>query len=176
VTSGQPDDLIEDVYAELRRLAASYVRRERQPSVQATELVHEAYMRLADSPRAAFQDRGHFIAIAAIAMRRLLVERARRRHAAKRGGQRVQITLDESLVVGGDENASVDLVALDAALERLAALDPQQAQIVELRFFAGLSIEETAGTLSVSPATVKRHWTMAKAWLLRELNGAPGRD
>jgi RNA polymerase sigma-70 factor, ECF subfamily len=166
------DARIEDVYAELKRLAAGYLHRERAQSVQATELVHEAYLRMAGDKPASFQDRGHFIAIAAIAMRRLLVERARRRHAAKRGGHQVQVTLDERLLVG-DRSAEVDLIVLDKALSRLSALDPQQAQIVELRFFGGLSVEETADALAISPATVKRHWTLAKAWLLREIEGAP---
>ena len=166
------DALLEDVYVELKRLAAGYVRRERAVSVQATELVHEAYLRMAGDKPVAFEDRGHFVAIAAIAMRRLLVERARRRHAAKRGGHRIQVTLEEHLVVGGDEGAGVDLIVLDRALVRLAALDAKQAQIVELRFFGGLSVEETAAALSISPATVKRHWTIAKAWLLREIEGA----
>lgn len=168
-----PEVLLEDVYAELKRLAARYVRRERAVSVQATELVHEAYLRMANDRPVAFQGRGHFVAIAAIAMRRLLVERARRRHAAKRGGHHVQVTLEDHLLVGGGDSSGVDLLALDRALERLAALDAQQAKIVELRFFGGLSVEETADALSISPATVKRHWTMAKAWLLREIEGAP---
>jgi RNA polymerase sigma-70 factor (ECF subfamily) len=168
-----PDALLEEVYAELKRLAARYVRRERAVSVQATELVHDAYLRMAKDKPVAFENRGHFIAIAAIAMRRLLVERARRRHAAKRGGHKVQVTLDEGLLVGGDVASAIDLIALDRALERLAALDPQQAQIVELRYFGGLSVEETGEALGVSPATVKRHWAMAKAWLLREIEGAP---
>lgn len=167
------EPLIADVYAELRRLAARYVRRERAQSVQATELVHEAYLRMAGDKPMTFENRGHFIAIAAIAMRRLLVERARRRHAAKRGGHQVQVTLDEALVIGGDADSGVDLITLDRALSRLAALDPQQARIVELRFFGGLSVEETAGALSISPATVKRHWTLAKAWLLKEIEGEP---
>ena len=166
-----PDVSVEDVYDELRRLAATYVRREQTQSVQATELVHEAYLRLAKGKPAKWQNRGHFIAIAAISMRRLLVERARARHASKRGGARVQVTLDEQLLVGEDPAHAVDLVALDRALSRLAALDPHQAKIVELRFFGGLSVEETGEVLSIAPATVKRHWTIARAWLLRELEG-----
>jgi RNA polymerase sigma factor (TIGR02999 family) len=106
-------------------------------------------------------------------MRRLLVERARRRGAAKRGGAPVQVTLDESLLAGQAPDAGVDLIALDRALEQLAALDPQQARIVELRYFGGLSIEETAQALDISPATVKRHWAVARAWLLRQLEGDP---
>jgi RNA polymerase sigma factor (TIGR02999 family) len=160
-----------DVYAELRRIAARYVQREHVKSVQATELVHEAYLRLARDKPVQYQNRAHFMAIAAISMRRLLVERARARHAAKRGGAQVQITLDERLLATDQADRAVDLVALDRALTRLAALDAQQARIVELRFFGGLSIDETAEALSISPATVKRHWTLARAWLLRELEG-----
>ena len=164
--------LVADVYAELRRIADGYVKRERAQSVQATELVHEAYLRLAKDKSRPWRDRTHFVAIAAISMRRLLVERARARAAAKRGGSRVQVTLDEKLLRGGDEQSAIDLVALDRALEGLAALDPQQARIVELRFFGGLSVEETAEALSISAATVKRDWTVAKAWLLRAIQGA----
>lgn len=165
-------ELVDGVYAELRRLADGYVRRERFQSVQATELVHEAYLRLAQSSTPHFQDRSHFIAIAAIAMRRLLVERARRRGAAKRGGAPIQVTLDEHMLVGNPD-ANIDMLQLDRALSRLETLDPQQARIVELRFFGGLSIEDTADALGISPATVKRHWTVARAWLLREIEGAP---
>lgn len=173
VQPGIAPGLVEDVYAELRRIADGYVRRERARSVQATELVHEAYLRLAKDKAQRWRNRTHFIAIAAISMRRLLVERARARGAAKRGGSRVQVTLDERLLAGGDEAAVVDLVALDRALASLGALDPQQARIVELRYFGGLSVEETAEALSISPATVKRDWTVAKAWLLRALTGTP---
>jgi RNA polymerase sigma factor (TIGR02999 family) len=165
------DALVEDVYAELRRLADGYVRRERAKSVQATELVHEAYLRLARDKPVAFADRGHFVAIAAIAMRRLLIERARRRGAAKRGGARIMVTLDETLMAGEGATTTLDLVALDRALARLADLDPRQARVVELRFFGGLSVEDTAAALAISPATVKREWTVARAWLLRELEG-----
>jgi len=165
-------ELIQEVYAELRRLAEGYVRREQAKSVQATELVHEAYLRLLKDKTPRWQNRTHFVAIAAISMRRLLVERARARGAAKRGGGNVQVTLDESLLVAADHNQSaIDLVALDRALTTLAELDPQQAKIVELRFFGGLSVEETADALDISPATVKRHWMIAKAWLMRELEG-----
>jgi RNA polymerase sigma factor (TIGR02999 family) len=164
--------LVDDVYDELRQIAARYMRRERARSVEATELVHEAYLRMANDRGSAFENRGHFVAIAAIAMRRLLVERARRRHAAKRGGHQLQVTLDEGLLVDAGAHAGVDLITLDLALARLAALDADQARIVELRFFGGLSIEETAEAMALSPATIKRHWTLAKAWLLRELEGA----
>ena len=165
------DGLVDEVYGELRRVAGRYVRRERAHSVQATELVHEAYLRLAADKPVAWQNRAHFVAIAAIAMRRLLVDRARRRGAAKRGGAQVQVTLDDAML--GDEGATplVDLIALDRALTRLAALDPHQARIVELRYFGGLSVEETAEAMAISPATVKRHWTVARAWLHRELEG-----
>lgn len=169
MTDPAVDGLAADVYAELRRLAARYVRRERAKSVQATELVHEAYLRLARDKPVRWENRAHFIAIAAISMRRLLVERARARAAAKRGGHQVQVTLDESLLAGADPHHAVDLVNLDRALTRLAAIDGDQARIVEMRFFGGLSIEETADAMAMSPATVKRHWTMAKAWLLREM-------
>jgi RNA polymerase sigma factor (TIGR02999 family) len=158
------------VYDELRRLARRYVQRERARSLQATELVHEAYLRLArDHPE--LESRSHFVALAAIAMRRLLVERARARGAAKRGGGQALVTLDEGLVAGAGR--PVDLVALDAALEALARHDAAKARIVELRYFGGLSVEETAEVMGSSPATVKRHWAMARAWLLRELTGAP---
>lgn len=167
------DLAVDDVYGELRKVADRYVRRERAPSVQATELVHEAYLRLAADKPIRFQNRAHFVAIAAIAMRRLLVERARRRDATKRGGHQVQVTLDEGLLARDAVSATIDIIAIDRALTRLAGLDPQQARIVELRYFGGLSVEETAEAMSISPATVKRHWTLAKAWLLRELEGAP---
>ena len=159
--------MAEDLYVELRRLAQGYLRRERARSVQATELVHEAYLRLMKDKHPPWQDRTHFLAIAAISMRRLLVERARARSAAKRGGPQVQVTLDERLLASQEK--SIDLVALDRALIDLACLDPQQARIVEFRFFGGMTVEETAEALGVSPATVKRHWTIARAWLMREL-------
>jgi RNA polymerase sigma factor (TIGR02999 family) len=163
------DELVVEVYAELRKLADAYVRREHAKSVQATELVHEAYLRLMKDKRQAWTSRAHFLAIAAISMRRLLVGRARARGASKRGGARVQVTLDAALLQSSGPD--VDLIALDRALTALSRLDPQQARIVELRFFGGQSVEEVAETLDISPATVKRHWTFAKAWLLRELQG-----
>ena len=164
-------ELADEVYGELRRIAQGYVRREQAKSVQATELVHEAYLRLAKDKLPKFKNRTHFVAIAAISMRRLLVERARARRAAKRGGNQILVTYDEALLHAPTQPA-LDLIALDAALTRLATLDPDQARIVELRFFGGLSVEETAEAMSISPATVKRHWAIAKAWLLRELEGA----
>ena len=165
------DQLVEDTYAELKRLASHYVRRDRHASVQATELVHDAYLRLSKSTPA-WKDRTHFVAIAAISMRRLLVERARARSADKRGGDQVRVTLDDSLLAPAVPAQDVNLVALDRALERLAALDAEQARIVELRYFGGMSVPETAEVLGVSEATVKRHWTFARAWLMRELEGA----
>ena len=164
-------DLMPVVYDELRRLARSYVRRERAQSVQATELVHEAYLRLARGRPQRWQGRTHFLATAAISMRRLLVERARARGAEKRGGDRVQVTLDDDLAAG--PGAAVDFLAIDEALSSLAALDARQARVVELRFFGGLTVEETAEAAGVSPATVKRDWTLARAWLRRELGAGP---
>ena len=163
--------MVEEVYGELHRIAGGYVRRERAQSVQATDLVHEAYLRLAKEAAPRWQNRTHFIAIAAIAMRRLLVERARARGAAKRGGAQVQVTLDDGLLADQGPAELVDLIALDRALTELAALEPEQARIVELRYFGGLSVEETADAMEISPATVKRHWTIARAWLLRAMNG-----
>jgi RNA polymerase sigma factor (TIGR02999 family) len=173
VTASAPDpkpaaELVEDVYHELRRLATGYVRRERAHSIQATELVHEAFLRL-DRARPAWRNRTHFLAIAAISMRRLLIERARARGANKRGGDHVQITLDETLLEAPKGVEPVDLVALDRALTSFTAIDPDAARVVELRFFGGLSVEETADALGISPATVKRQWVVAKAWLLRAL-------
>jgi RNA polymerase sigma factor (TIGR02999 family) len=159
---------IDDVYAELRRLANGYVRREKHQTVQATELVHEAYMRMANDKQGRWNDRTHFVALAAIAMRRLLVERARARGAAKRGGEAIRVTFDEALPVAGT-GQDVDVIALDAALTRLAALDPAHARVVDLRYFGGLTVEETAEAMDISPATVKRYWNLARAWLLREL-------
>jgi RNA polymerase sigma-70 factor, ECF subfamily len=164
------ETLLPIVYQELRRLAAGYLRRERAGyTLQPTALVHEAYLRLLKDKPGRWQNRAHFCAIAAHSMRQILIERARARDAKKRGGERQRVTLDEGLVAGGDR--SIDLIALDQALERLAALDAEQARLVELRFFGGLTIEETAEAMNTSPATIKRHWTVACAWLARELEG-----
>jgi RNA polymerase sigma factor (TIGR02999 family) len=164
------DSLLPLVYQELRRLAASYLRRERPgQTLQPTALVNEAYLRLLKDRPDRWQNRAHFCAIAAHSMRQILIERARARGAQKRGGARARVTLDEALVSGGTRD--IDLVALDEALERLAVLDPEQARLVELRFFGGLTVEETADAMHISPATVKRHWTVARAWLARELEG-----
>ena len=166
------DSLLPVVYQELRRLAASYIRHEKPgQTLQPTALVHEAYLRLMKDRPDRWQNRAHFCAIAAHSMRQILIERARARNAQKRWGEKARITLEEELVQGGER--SVDLLALDQAIERLAAFDPEQARIVELRFFGGLTVEETADALDVSPATVKRHWTVARAWLARELEGRP---
>ena len=164
------DSLLPIVYQELRRLAASYLRREKPgQTLQPTALVHEAYLRLMKDRPDRWQNRAHFCAIAAHSMRQILIERARARGALKRGGAQPRVTLDEGLVAGGQR--SFDLIALDEALERLARFDPEQARLVELRFFGGLTVEETAEALNISPATVKRHWAAARAWLARELEG-----
>ena len=165
--------MVEEVYSELHRMAEGYVRHERAKSVQATDLVHEAYLRLAREASPHWENRAHFLAIAAIAMRRLLVDRARARGAAKRGGAQVQVTLDDTLLADEAATSAIDLIALDRALNDLAAVDAEQARIVELRYFGGLSVEETAEAMGTSPATVKRHWTIAKAWLLRAMEGTP---
>jgi RNA polymerase sigma-70 factor (ECF subfamily) len=158
------------VYQELRRLAARYLQRERpEHTLQATALVHEAYLRLLRERNTAWENRAHFCAIAAGAMRQILVEHARARHAQKRGGHAARITLDEALIP--IPLGSVDVEALHDALEELAGFDERQARLVELRFFGGLSIEEAAGELHISPATAKRDWTVARAWLRRRLTG-----
>jgi RNA polymerase sigma factor (TIGR02999 family) len=159
------------VYDELRRLAARYMRRERPgQTLQATALVHDAYLRLLRDSHLSWQNRAHFFGIAARSMRQILIERARTRGAAKRGGSRVRVTFDAGLIAAA-KAPELDLEALDEALTRLAAIDAELARVVEVRFFGGLSIEETAEALNVSPATVKRRWTLAKAWLARELRG-----
>jgi RNA polymerase sigma factor (TIGR02999 family) len=165
------DKLIPVVYTELRRQAARHLRRERPGhTFQTTDLIHEAYLRLVDQKKVQWQNRAHFFAIAARLMRRILVDHARRRQRAKRGGSDVILPLEEGLVVAA-EKSDVDLLALDEALTRLAAMDVRQGQIVELRCFSGLSIEETATVLKVSLTTVKDDLNMAKAWLRREIRG-----
>ena len=172
-TSGDPaarDQLVSIVYDELRRLAHRQMRREREGHVlQTTALVNEACLRLLGLDRMQWRDRSHFFAMAATLMRRVLVDDARQRDRQKRGGQATMVALDEQAVA---PERSVDVIALDEALERLAALDARQAKVVELRFFGGLSVEETAGVLAVSPASVKRDWASAKLWLFRELAGS----
>ena len=157
------------VYDELRRLAGAYMRRERPgQTLQATALVHEAYLRLAGAG-SPWHDKRHFIGIAARSMRQILVERARARGAQKRWAGLNRVSLSDSLAIAAAEETM--LPALDEALERLERIDAEQARIVELRFFAGLSIEDTADALGLSPATVKRRWALARAWLHRELSG-----
>jgi len=159
------------VYDELRRLAASYLRRERPgQTLQATALVNEAYIRLIAEKAHNWQNRTHFLAIAALSMRQILVQRARTRKAVKRGGDPQRITLDEQLLPAASGKGEVDVLALDTALEKLAALNERQAKIVELRYFGGLSVEEAAEALGISAATVKRDWTLARAWLKKELD------
>ena len=157
------------VYDELRRLAHQYMQRERTDHLlQTTALVNEAYMRLVDYNRMQWQDRAHFFAVSAQVMRRILVDHARS-HNVKRGAGVQHVSLEDVAVVGGDRTA--DLVALDDAMNLLGRLDPRKVQIIEMRFFGGLSVEETAEVLKVSPATVRRDWSIAKFWLYRELGG-----
>ena len=161
------DRLIPVVYAELRRRAAGYLRHERRGhTLRPTDLVHETYLRLCEQ-HAAWENRGHFLAVASRLMRRILVDHARTRAAAKRGGG-LRVTLADDLAASAA--AEPDLLDLDAALDELAALDKRQARLVELRFFGGLSIEEAARTLGLSPATVSREWVTAKSWLYRRLD------
>ena len=164
------DRLTPLVYEELRQQAARYLRRERAGhSLQATALIHEAFLRLIDVKDVRWQNRAHFFAIAANLMRRILVDHARRRDAEKRGGSQILLTLDDAFAAA--EQPDVDLLAIDEALNRLAIIDAQQARVVELRFFSGLTVEETAAALGVSPKTVKRDWSVARAWLRREIGG-----
>jgi RNA polymerase sigma factor (TIGR02999 family) len=158
------------VEAELRRLARAYMRRERRGhTLQTTALVNEAFLKLTDARRVRWQDRAHFIGISARLMRRVLVDHARRRGYLKRGGDAQRVTLHEGLVTSPDP--ALDLVALDRALEALAKFDVRKSRVIELRFFGGLSVEETAEVLHVSADTIKRDWRLAKLWLLRELEG-----
>ena len=178
--AADPAALMPQVYDELRRLAANYLRHERPgQTLQATALVHEAFLRLSKEKNQPWQNRTHFLAIAALSMRQILVQRARARNAEKRGGGAEKIALDESSAAAQGapsrqgreaEQSAIDVLALDSALEKLAALDPQQARIVELRYFGGMTVEEVAEALDISPATVKRHWTVARAWLHKELS------
>jgi RNA polymerase sigma factor (TIGR02999 family) len=164
------DLLVQAVYEDLRSKAAAFLRRERPGhTLQPTALVHETYLRLVDQKRVVWQNRAHFLGIAAEMMRRILVDHARNRKAQKRGGSRTRVTLDEALASSGPR--SLDLVALDDALNELAALDPRQSRVVELRAFGGLSVEETAEVMEISPATVKRHWSFSRAWLARRMAG-----
>jgi RNA polymerase sigma factor (TIGR02999 family) len=160
------------VYAELRRLAHRYMKRERpDQNLQTTALVNEAYLRLVDYKRMHWQDRAHFFAVSAQLMRRILVDHARRQNL-KRGAGVQRLSLQEAAMVGGERSA--DLVALDDAMTELARLDPRKVQVVEMRFFGGLSVDETAEVLKVSPVTVRRDWSTAKVWLYGAMTGRIG--
>ncbi len=162
------------VYDELRRIASFYMRGERKGhTLNTTALVHEAYLRLVDNERIGYQNRAHFYALAAQAMRRVLVDWARRRQAAKRGGGQAKIELEKGAAV--TEEQSEEILALDEALARLEQFDERQSKIVELRFFGGLTIAEVAQTLQISPATVKREWSMARAWLYAQIRDKENR-
>jgi RNA polymerase sigma factor (TIGR02999 family) len=179
LSAGRPDamaELLPLVYADLRQRARRYMRQERGGhTLQPTALVHEAFLRLVDQRAVSWQNRSHFLAIASNAMRRVLVDHARTHSRAKRGGGQVVEPIDDEVAAAIDIDR-VDLIALDAALSRLAARDAQQARVVELRYFGGLSIEEAAEVLAVSPATVKREWAMARSWLFVQLAGLPPRS
>ncbi len=165
------EQLFADVYAELRVLAARYLRQERKEhTLQPTALVHEAYLKLVGQTRIDWHGRAHFLAMAARAMRQILVDHARQHRAAKRGGNRHRIALHDDLVI--ESSRDVDLLALEDALTRLAKLDPCQAQMIELRFFGGLTIAEVAKVMGMSKRSVEREWTMVRAWLRRELSGS----
>jgi RNA polymerase sigma factor (TIGR02999 family) len=167
------EQLFQAVYNELRRQAARYLRHEPPgQTLQTTDLIHEAYLRLIDQKHVEWHNRLHFFGIAAQVMRRILVDHARARQAAKRGGKDNRMPLEEAME--GLTDPDLDFVALDEALSRLVKIDPQQGRVVELRFFSGLSVEETAKVLEVSERTVKRDWNLAKAWLRRELSRRDG--
>lgn len=162
------DDVIRAVYQELRRMADRYLRLERPGhTLQPTALVHEAYLRLIDQTQVNWQNRAHFFGVAAQMMRRILVDHARTKQRDKRGGSATKRSLDE--VMNVSKGRAADLVALDAALQNLTGIDPRKSRVVELRFFGGLSVEETAEVLEVSPQTVMRDWKLAKAWLYQEM-------
>jgi len=163
------DRLFAEVYTELRARAAGYLRRERKShTLRPTELVHEAYLKLVDQTRVDWRGKVHFLAIAAGAMRRILVDHARRRGAAKRGGNRHRIALDDNLVI--ESHRDVNLLALEDALTKLTNLAPRQAQMIELRFFGGLSVAEVAKEMEIPKRSAEREWTMVRAWLRRELS------
>ena len=166
---GVLEQLLPLVYAELHRQAHRYLRRERaNHTLQTTALIHEAYLKLVDQHAVQWQNRAHFFGLAAQAMRRILVDYARTKNREKRGGPAADLPLDEAMFIAAS-GQNIDLLALDEALTQLAAIDEQQVRVVELKYFSGLSIEETAEALGISPATVKRDWQMAKAWLRHEL-------
>jgi RNA polymerase sigma factor (TIGR02999 family) len=171
------DQLLPLVYSELRRLASAYLRRERSNhTLQSTALVHEAFMRLVNQQDVQWKNRAHFFAIAAQMIRRILVDYARSQHAEKRGSGAVKLALDEAMAVPQVSGTDIDLLSLNDALDRLCEMDERQSRIVELRFFAGLSIEETAEVMSLSPASIKREWQTARAWLFREMTRTPQYD
>jgi RNA polymerase sigma factor (TIGR02999 family) len=162
------NQLLPLVYDELHKLARGYFRRERgEHTLQPTALVHEAYLKLVDQ-RAPVENRGHFLALAATQMRRILLDYARKHHAARRGSGN-KVTLEDTMAIATDQD--LDMIGLDRALQKLAALDPDQSRLVELRFFGGLTVEETAQVMGISPATVKRSWSSARAFLHREITG-----
>ena len=164
------EQLMPLVYGELRRLASSYLRRERpNHTLQSTALVHEAFLRLVNQRDVQWSNRAHFFAIAAQMIRRILVDYARSQHTEKRGSGAVKLALDEAMAVPLESGLDVDLLALNGALDELSRLDARQSRVVELRFFAGLSIEETAEVMKLSRATIKREWNTARAWLFREM-------
>ena len=168
------DELMPLVYGELRRLASAYLRRERSNhTLQSTALVHEAFMRLVNQQEVQWRNRAHFFAIAAQMIRRILVDYARAQHTEKRGSGSVKLELDEAMAAPLESGFDLDLLALNDALDQLSHLDARQSQIVELRFFAGLSIEETAEVMKLSPASIKREWNTARAWLFREMTRHP---
>lgn len=159
------------IYDELKKIANNYLRNERgNHTLQPTALVHEAYMKLVDHTRMNWQNRAHFVGMAATMMRQILIDHARKHRASKRGGEAENLSLEESIVIVSDEK-SVDLIALDEALKDLAKFDEFKSRLVELRYFGGLSVEETAEVLDVSEITVKRHWRLAKAWLAEAIKG-----
>lgn len=165
-----PEEAVASVYAELRRVAARYLQRERSGhTLQPTALVHEAYLRLTEQREVQWSNRSHFLGVAAPLMRRILVDYSRGRHAAKRGGKAERINVDQAELP--DIERAADIIALDEALVGLAALDPLQARIVELRFFCGLNVDQAAEVLGISASTVKREFKIAKAWLTRQLHG-----
>ena len=187
MSSDPVSELMPLVYDELRRIAAGYVRGERPgQTIQATALVNEAFVRLASERARHFNSRTHFLAIAALSMRQILVQRARARNAVKRGGGPQRVTLDDANAGNVDAAfagagfsrpeaaADIDVLALDEAMSRLAALDAELAKVVELRYFGGLTVEEVADVMGTSPATVKRQWALARAWLKRALEGDVG--
>lgn len=163
------DRILPIVYDELRRQAARYLRRERAGhTLQTTALINEAYIRLVDQKNVRWQNRAHFFGIAAQLMRRILVDHSRTKGRAKRGGSDVRVSLSDANLIANQRD--IEVIAVDEALARLAQIDEQQSKVVELRFFGGLTVEETAEVLKISPATVKRDWSMAKAWLHREIS------